>query len=93
MLSSTTTVDASARLVDTKTGAVLWENRQILQQGSGDGGGGLLGQLVGALVTQVINSKTDPAHGLSRFVNSVMITTKGRGLPYGPYRPEAGKIP
>lgn len=93
VLSSTTMVDASAQLVDTRTGAVLWENRQILQQGSGDGGAGLLGPLVGALVTQVINSKSDPAHGLSRVVNNIMVTTKGRGLPYGPYHPQAGRIP
>jgi len=65
----------------------------MLQQGSGDGGAGLIGQLVGALVTQVISSKSDPAHGLSRVVNTVMVTARGRGLPYGPYHPDAGKTP
>lgn len=93
VLSSTTTVDVSARLVDTRTGALLWESREVLRQGTSGGGQGLLGQLVGALITQVINSKTDPAHGVSRMANFQMVGMRGRGLPFGPYHPDAGKLP
>ena len=91
---STTTVSVSARLVDTRSGRLLWEGQAVVAQGNNGGNqGGLLGQLVGALVAQVINSKTDPAHQVSRMANFQLFQTAGRGLPFGPYHSDAGKPP
>ncbi len=91
VLSSTTTVDVSVRLVDTRSGKLLWEGRGAVAQGSGDGGQGLLGALVNALVSQMLTSKSDLGHGVSRMANVQVFYTKGRELPLGPYHPDFGK--
>jgi len=91
VLSSTTTVDVSVRLVDTRSGKLLWEGRGFAQQGSGDSGQGLLGALVNAVVSQIITSKADLGHQVSRMANYQVFLTKGRELPPGPYHPEFGK--
>ena len=41
--------------------------------------------MVGALVSQIINSKSDPAHRISQQVDVVLFETPGQGLLPGPY--------
>lgn len=93
VISTTTTVEAQARLVDTRTGTLLWQGRGFAQQGGTGGSGNVLADLVAAAITQVINSKTDPAHMVSRLANQNLLGTEGIGLPYGPYSPKYGKTP
>lgn len=93
VLSSDTVVNVSARLVDTRSGTLLWEGTGVAQQGSSGGSGGLLGDLVAALVSQAINANKDPAHGVSRIANQFLFFSQGRELPAGPYHPEFGRIP
>ena len=90
VLSSTTTVSAEAKLVDTRTGLILWEGKGLAQQGS-SGSGNIVADLVAAAVSQAINSKTDPAHQTSRLANQIMFFKKEAGLPLGPYHPNYGK--
>ncbi len=92
VLSSTTTVSAEAKLVDTRTGLLLWEGKGMAQQGSG-GSGNIIADLVGAAITQAINSKTDPGHQVSRLANQLMFTKKDAGLPFGPYNPKYAVSP
>lgn len=83
---SVTTVSVDATLVDARSGDVLWTNSARLQLSSNvNNQGGLLGQMVGALVSQIINSKTDPAHRISQQVDTVLFATPGQGLLPGPY--------
>ena len=93
LVSSDTVVDVSARLVDTRTGTLLWDGRGVAQQGSGGSGGGLLANAIAALVSQAVNSSRDQAHGVSRMANGGLFFTKGRELPPGPYHPEFGRFP
>jgi len=90
VVSTTVTVRAKAKLVDTRTGVLLWEG-EATTKNSSQGGGNILADLIAAAVVQAINSKTDPAHGVSRQANSVLFSTKDRGLLYGPYSPKYGK--
>ncbi len=83
ILSSTTTVLISGRLVDAKTGAVLWSGQHGIARGSG--GGSLVGALASALVTQVARSVADPSRDLSRDVQTQLFTDERRGLLPGPY--------
>jgi hypothetical protein len=92
VLSSTTTVSAEAKLVDTRTGLLLWEGKGMAQQGSG-GSGNIIVDLVGAAITQAINSKTDPGHQVSRLANQLMFVKKDAGLPFGPYNPKYAVSP
>lgn len=87
VFSSVSVVDADMRLVDTKTGALLWNGRAHAQQSSGDGGGGLVGALVAAAVTQITGSLNDLTPNLSRRANNLLIKDKNIGLLNGPYRP------
>jgi hypothetical protein len=92
VLNSVTTVQVEAKLVDTRTGVILWQGAGTAQQ-SGSGGGNLLANLIAAAITQAINSKTDRAHQVSRLANAQLFYPKDTGLPYGPYSPEFGKGP
>ena len=92
VIDSTTTVEATARLVDTRTGVQLWDGRGYAQQSASNGSGGILGSIVAAAVNQAISSRTDRAHKVSRAANASLFRTEGIALPDGPYNPEYGKI-
>lgn len=91
IINAATIVQARAKLVDTGTELVLWEGRTSVQQNSNAGSGGLIGALVAAALTQIINSSIDAAHNLSPRANTVLIDTEERGLLYGPYHPKYDK--
>jgi hypothetical protein len=69
ILSAVVTVEVHAKLVDTRSGILLWEGHGMAQQASG-GSGSLLGDLVAAAITQAINKKSDKAHQVSRLANA-----------------------
>jgi len=84
LLASVVTVEVTAKLVDTRSGILLWEGHGLAQQGS-NGSGNLLGDLIAAAITQAINKKTDRAHQVSRIANANLFFPEQTGLPYGPY--------
>lgn len=88
VINTTTIVKARAKLVDTRTGLLLWEGKTVVQQNSNSGSGGLLAALVTAALTQVLNTSTDAAHNLSGPANVILFNTKDQGLLYGPYHPK-----
>ena len=88
VLSSTTVVKAHAALVDVATGTTLWEGRSQAVQGSGSAGGGIIGMLVTAAVSQIAASASDNAHALAVQANTQMIFDANSGLLFGLYNPE-----
>lgn len=91
VIQSQTTVVASGKLVSTKSGEVLWEGTVTKVVSSSDGGGGLAGMLVSAVVSQAINSSVDHAHSVAAVANEELFMTDGQGLLNGPYKPEIKK--
>jgi hypothetical protein len=89
VLASVTTVAAAARLVDTRTGTLLWEGRVVAQASSG-ATGNILGDLISAALSQVIGYSTDQARALSEQANA-QYGIKDRGLLHGPYSPRYGQ--
>jgi hypothetical protein len=87
VLSSTTIVKARARLVDVATGTTLWEGTAQAARSSGDSNSGLVGMLVTAAITQVVNTATDQAHPLMHQANAQMVLNTQNGLLLGPYNP------
>lgn len=83
LIASSTIVSARARLVDCRSGIVLWENRAQAVY-SGQSG------LIEAVVTQVLNKLTDQAHNVAAMASYQLFTTPGQGLLKGPRHPEAG---
>ena len=84
VLASVTRVEVTAKLLDSRSGILLWEGRGYAEQGSGNSGN-ILANLVAAAVTQAINKKTDRAHEVSRVANVNLFDPEATGLPYGPY--------
>jgi hypothetical protein len=89
MLASVTAVSAVARLVDTRTGTLLWEGTVVAQTNSG-ATGNILGDLISAALSQVIGYSTDQARSLAEQAN-VQYAVKDRGLLHGPYSPKYGQ--
>jgi hypothetical protein len=83
VLASNVTVDVSYRLVDTRTGRVLWETQQQAIRQSNGGGVGL-GALVVAAVNALITTTID-YRPLAREANIRAVDEARRGLPAGPY--------
>jgi hypothetical protein len=93
VLDSAAVVTASAKLVDLKTGAVLWQGRASASsnEGNNNSGGGLIGMLVVAAIKQIANTLTDKSHEIAG-VTSYRLLHAGppNGLLYGPRSPKYG---
>lgn len=88
ILSSKAIVSADMRLVDARTGELLWSGKSYAEQASSNNnGGGLAAALVGALVDQVVGSLSDNTFPLAQQANHSAINNRNRGLLTGPYAP------
>lgn len=85
IISSVAEVDVDAKLVDTDTGATIWESRAAAQQSSDSGGGGgLLGILATAAIAQAVGTTADASHGIAVETNQQLFLGRD-GLLLGPY--------
>lgn len=85
VIDSQTQVVVSGRLIDAKTGTLLWEGSAAANDSSSSSGGGLTGMLISAVVKQAINSSVDAAHDVAPIANNQLFYTQQRGLLNGPY--------
>jgi hypothetical protein len=84
-------IQARYLLVAARSGNVLWDQTKEISIGSGDGGGGLVGMAVAALVDKVVTEAFDSAYrDVARMLNSASFTQIGVGLPAGPYHQNYG---
>ncbi|CAC9619652.1 putative lipoprotein [uncultured Gammaproteobacteria bacterium] len=87
VFSSVATVIAKLKLVDTKTGELLWESTAFAQIGGNSGNSGnpigILTYLISAAITQVVDNKMPEA---SRRANHFSINAEKIGLLDGPYK-------
>jgi hypothetical protein len=86
VISSSITVGAEYRLVDAKTGAVLWTGKQEVVHKSGGGGADPIGLIVAA-VEAAVTAATVQYRPIAMQVNNMA----RYGLPAGPYHPEFQK--
>ena len=76
-------------LVDTRTGTVLWDHTQEVQKASG--GSGLIEMAVSAAIDKIVAESFESQYRpLAMSMSFLAITTKGLGLPAGPYHPNHG---
>jgi hypothetical protein len=85
VIHSSVKVEMEYVLKDTKTGAILWQNRQSYVHKSGSGGG-----LIGALVSAAVNALVTDYLPLARKAN-VSVLNPPRGFPAGQYHSEYRK--
>lgn len=88
LLSSNTVVRAEAQLLHLETGQELWRGLAFASEGSGDGGGGIAGMMVAALVEQVIDSLQGRIRDVTQMANQRAFQSTSSGLIPGPYFPK-----
>ena len=94
VITSATVVSAEAKLVDLKTGKLLWTGADTAssEEGQSQGQGSLAGLLISAIVKQVMASALDQGHRIAG-VTTARLLSPGRpnGMLYGPRSPNYGK--
>ncbi|MBM3114878.1 DUF799 domain-containing protein [Jeongeupia naejangsanensis] len=93
VLDSITTVAAKARLVDLRTGDVLWTGSASAasNEQSNNASNGLLGMLITAAIKQIANNVTDATFPIAGLASVRMLSAGGpNGLLYGPHSPKYG---
>jgi len=81
VVESSTGVGIEAELVDTATGLMLWQGAGELTEDSNSGAGNnLLGMIVGAVVSQVANNKSNRARAIAKQLNPTIYQSRENGL-------------
>jgi len=83
VLQSVSRVVTDCRLVDLRTGTLLWSGRGAAAARSGDAGGGIVGALASAVVRQVASSLSDPCVDLACDANARLFGNGHHGLLLG----------
>lgn len=92
VVNSVVEVQASAKLVDLRTGVELWHGSAMAssaeQQSNNNS---LIGMLVTAVINQVVHTLADHSHDIAN-ITSQRLLSSGHpgGLLYGPYHPKYG---
>lgn len=96
VLSSETVVQADARIVDLRTGTLLWEgsaqasSAEQQQQNQS----GLIGLLVSAVANQIVNTVSDAAYTYAGTASDRLLgNPRPKGVLPGPRSPNYGKAP
>lgn len=87
VIASETRVTAEGKLVDLKTGTTLWTGKATASsnEGNNNSGGGLVGLLVKAVVTQILDNVTNRSHPIAGLTTQRLLSAgRPTGILYGP---------
>lgn len=90
VLTSEVAVEASGKLIDLRSGDLLWQGSALAStaENQNNSGGGLVGMLVSAAVNQVLNSLTDRSHDVAGIASGRLLSTQRYGgILNGPRSP------
>jgi len=89
LLGSEIRVTANAKLVDNRNGQLLWSGAATASdsEGGNNGGSGLVGALIYAVVKQVVGNIGDQGHPIARRTSARLLQVGPNGLLYGPRSP------
>ncbi|OGB28809.1 MAG: hypothetical protein A3F78_07260 [Burkholderiales bacterium RIFCSPLOWO2_12_FULL_61_40] len=94
VINSSTVVAADAKLVDLKTGKLLWQGSASAssEEGQNQQQGGLAAVLIAAIVKQVMATTLDQSHQVAGVATTRLLSAGApNGLLYGPRSPNYGK--
>ena len=94
VINSVSVVSVDAKLVDLKTGKLLWTGSASASsdEGKNQQQGGLFGALITAIVNQVMATALDQSHQIAGVATTrLMSAGMGNGMLYGPRSPSYGK--
>lgn len=92
VITSESRVTASARMVDLRSGELLWEGSATASSAEGrNSNGGLIGMLLQAVVSQIAESVSNRSHIVAATTSSRLLSAHPPdGLLYGPRSPKYG---
>ena len=94
IITSETRVSAEGKLVDLRSGATLWEGRATASSAEGDNnsGGGALGLLLKAVITQIADTLSNRGHPIAGITADRLLSAgRPNGILYGPRSPKYQK--
>lgn len=94
VINSATIVAADAKLVDLKTGKLLWQGSASAssEEGQNQQQGGLAAVLISAIVKQVMATALDQSHQVAGVATTRLLSAgTPNGMLYGPRSPNYGK--
>ena len=88
-MASDTRVTAQARIVDLRTGDLLWQGSATAasSENKSSNQGGLVGLLVQAIVTQIVETATDTSIVYAGVASQRLLSPRKNGVLYGPRSP------
>ena len=96
VFNSDTRVEVQARIVDLRSGQLLWQGQAVASSSEQQqqSQGGLVGALLAAVVTQIINTSTDAAYKYADIANQRLLgAPRPNGILPGPRSPQFGRPP
>jgi len=92
VIDSSVLVTAEAKLIDLKTGKLLWNGTASASSSEGESNNGGIGTLlVKAILKQIVGSVGDPGHRIAIMTSSRLLSTQANGLLPGPRSPKYEK--
>ncbi|AYH03667.1 DUF799 domain-containing protein [Pectobacterium parmentieri] len=94
VINSETRVSADARLVDLRTGKLLWSGSATASSNEqqSNSNGGIIGILVQAAVSQIADTISDKGHDIAGVASARLLAAgRSRGMLYGPRSLQYGK--
>ena len=90
MISSESRVTAEARLIDLRSEQVLWNGTATASSAEGrDSSGGLVGMLLQAIVSQILESSLNHSHRIAGITSYRLLSAEmPNGMLYGPRSPK-----
>ena len=81
VLASETVVKASARLVDARSGALLWEGsaQASSNENRNQNNSGLASLLIAAVIQQIVSTATDQSHSMAGIANERLLSHRRHG--------------
>ena len=93
VIASDTRVTANAKLVDARSGTLLWSGSATASSTENNSSSsGIIGVLVSAVVNQIADTMTDKSYGIAGITSTRLLSAgKPNGILYGPRSPKYGK--
>lgn len=93
VIASDTRVTADAKLIDARTGTLLWSGSATASSTENNSSsGGIVGVLVSAVINQIADTMTDKSYSIAGITSARLLSAgKPNGILYGPRSPKYGK--
>ena len=92
VIDSQTVVSAKAKLVDARTGTLLWQGQASASDAEGrDNNNGLAGVLINSVIHQLASNIGNPGHQVAKLASARLLSPQSGGILYGPRSPNYGK--